>query len=423
MLQLACWFEELRTVCYETYGLDCVQFYTASNLSGSACLKVCKPDLELLTDRNILDLTEKMIRGGLASVYSSRLEIANNSLLSNFDESKEPSSILYIVANNLYGGVMLHYPLPLKDFEIVEEISLEDILSKDDEGDIGYIVEVDLHYPDGLHDKNSDFPLISDKEAVDPIELSEYQSELKTALNVSSSKIKKLRQTYHSKMNYVTHYRNLKFFISYGIKVNMLHRAVKFCQSKWLSTYITLNTNKRQQAKSKLNQDFYKLMSNFAFGKLCESLRNRVTVTFVRNGVELLNTTSQGTISSIKIVDQDLSLITKKKQSISWTKPTIVGASILELSKLFMMDFHYNVMKIETECTLLYSDTDSFVYKIKSPNFYQDLAENSRLRSHFDLSNFPENHQLHDRCNEKTVLKFKDESAGTPIEEFWSVKT
>ena len=363
-----------------------------------------------------------MIRGGLASVYSSRLEIANNSLLSNFDESKEPSSILYIDANNLYGGVMLHYPLPLKDFEIVEEMSLEDILNTDDEGDIGYIVEVDLNYPDDLHDKHSDFPLISDKEPVDPIELSEYQSELKTALNVSNSKTKKLRQTYHSKMNYVTHYRNLKFFISKGIKVNKLHRAVKFCQSKWLSTYIQLSTNKRQQAESKLNQDFYKLMSNSAFGKLCESLRNRVTVTFVRNDVELLNATSQGTISSIKIVDQDLSLITKKKQSISWTKPTIVGASILELSKLFMMDFLYNVMKIETECTLLYSDTDSFIYKIKSPNFYEDLAKNSRLRSHFDLSNFPENHQLHDRSNEKTVLKFKDELAGMPIEEFCALK-
>ena len=247
---------------------------------------------------------------------------------------------------------------------------------------------MDLHYPDDLHDKHSDFPLISDEEPVDPIELSEYQSELKTALNVSNSKIKKLRQTYHSKMNYVTHYRNLKFFISNGIKVNKLHRAVKFCQSKWLSIYIQLNTNKRQQAESKLNQDFYKLMSNSAFGKLGESLRNRVTVTFVRNDVELLNATSQGTISSIKIVDQDL----------------------------------FNVMKIETECTLLYSDTDSFNYKIKSPNFYEDLAENSKLRSHFDLSNFPENHQLHDRSNEKTVLKFKDELAGMPIEEFCALK-
>ena len=163
-------------------------------------------------------------------------------------------------------------------------------------------------------------------------------------------------------------------------------------------------------------------MSVSAFGKLCESLRNRVTVTFVRNDVELLNATSQGTSSSIKIVDQDLCIMTKKKQSISWTKATIVGASILELSKLFKMDLHYNVMKMETECTLFYSDTDSFIYKIENPNFFKDLAENSRMRIHFDLSNFPENHQLHDRSNEKTVLKFKDDLAGTPIEEFCALK-
>ena len=57
-------------------------------------------------------------------------------------------------------------------------------------------------------------------------------------------------------------------------------------------------------------------MSNSTFGKLCESLRNRVTVTFVRTEEELLKTTSVGNISSVKIIDEGLSLITKKKQSI-----------------------------------------------------------------------------------------------------------
>ena len=100
---------------------------------------------------------------------------------------------------------MLHYPLTLKDFEIVEEISLEDLLNTDDEGDIGYNIEVDLDYPDDLYDKHSDFPFISDKEPVDHIELSEYQSELKTALNVSNSKIKKKTETDVSLKNELCH--------------------------------------------------------------------------------------------------------------------------------------------------------------------------------------------------------------------------
>ena len=33
-----------RKVCYETYGLDCCQYYTVSNLSGDAMLKLCKAE-------------------------------------------------------------------------------------------------------------------------------------------------------------------------------------------------------------------------------------------------------------------------------------------------------------------------------------------------------------------------------------------
>ena len=111
----------------------------------------------------------------------------------------------------------------------------------------------------------------------------------------------------------------------------------------------------------------------------------------------------------MKIIDENLTIITKKMQSILWNKPTIIGASILELSKLFMLDFHYNVMKKQTECSLLYSDTDSFVYKVKTNSFYDDLTKNSTLKKHFDISNFPSDHKLYDKTKAKVVLKFKDE--------------
>ena len=182
VLQLACWSEELGSVCYNAYGLDCSQFYTASNFSGSACLKVCESELELLTDRRILDKTEKMMRGGLSSVFSSRQEVVNNTMLPELDESKDVSSIIYIDANSLYGGIMLHYPLPLKDFELVDDISLDEILQTEDEGDIGFLVEVDLENPEALHDKHADYPLVPDKEPIDPLDLSDFQTSLETPL-------------------------------------------------------------------------------------------------------------------------------------------------------------------------------------------------------------------------------------------------
>ena len=299
-----------------------------------------------------------MIRGGVASVFSSRLERANSPSLPNYDESKELASIIYIDANNLYGRAMFNYPLPEKAFELVTEITLEEILQTDDNGEIGFVVEVDLEYPDAIHEKHSDFPIISDKQPIDPLELSEYQTQMKNALKVSATKTNKLRQTFHPKSHYVTHFRNLKFFVEQGIIVTKIHKAIKFQQSKWLSRYAELNTQRRKEATSKLDQNFFKLMTNSTFGKLCKSLRNRVTVTFVRTEDELLKATSEVVLSTIKVIDENLSLITKKKQNIMWNKSTIVGVCILELSKLFMMDFHYNVMKKETSCHLLYSDKD-----------------------------------------------------------------
>ena len=79
-------------------------------------------------------------------------------------------------------------------------------------------------------------------------------------------------------------------------------------------------------------------------------------------------------------------------------------------------------MKKEASCHLLYSDTDSFIYKVQTGNFYDDLSKNPNLIAHFDLSNLPKNHPLYDRSNEKFVLKFKDEIVGAPIEEFCALK-
>ena len=282
-------------------------------------------------------------------------------------------------------------PLPLKNFEQVENVTLADIMEADDEGEIGYILEVDLEYPEELHDKHADFPLISNKKNIDHLELGSFQTEIRNALKLPAPKTSRLRQSSHPEQNYVV---NMKFFVHNGIKVTKIHQAVKFHQSKWFSKYIQLNTQKRQETSSTFDQGFYKLMSNSTFGNLCGSLRNRATVTFVRIEEEPLKTTSDGNISSIKIIDEGLSLITKKKQSILWNRPAFVGASILELSKLFMLNFHYNLMKKETQCQLLYSDTDSFVYKIKTGDFYQDLEVNSTMRAHFDFSNSPRGHKL-----------------------------
>ena len=119
VLLLASVFKAFPEVCYETYGLDCACYFTASNLSGDAFLKVCDADLKLLTEREHLNIVQKTIQRGMSSIYARRVFKANNKYLEDYNPEEPSRFLLNIDANNLYGGIVKHSPLPIKNFSIV----------------------------------------------------------------------------------------------------------------------------------------------------------------------------------------------------------------------------------------------------------------------------------------------------------------
>ena len=88
-------------------------------MSGDTFLKTCNADIELLTDREHLEMTENMIRGGVASVFSKRFFKANNKYQMSFSPDEESTFGFRVDAKNLYCGVMEKLPLPSKDFRKV----------------------------------------------------------------------------------------------------------------------------------------------------------------------------------------------------------------------------------------------------------------------------------------------------------------
>ncbi|XP_073244701.1 uncharacterized protein [Porites lutea] len=97
-----------------------------------------------------------------------------------------------------------------------------------------------------------------------------------------------------------------------------------------------------------------------------------------------------------------------------------VGQAILDLSKTLMFDFHYNYIKDKygKKAELLFTDTDSLMYQIKTKDFYEDICYD--IKNKFDTSDFPSDHPsgITTGVNKKVIGMFKDEASGKQITHF-----
>ena len=402
VLILADVFENFRDVCLKNYGLDPVYYYTAPGLAWDACLKMTGVNLELLSDSDMLLMIEKGIRGGI-SIISNRYGEANNKYMKDYDETKPSKFLMYLDANNLYGWAMSQ-KLPVHSFEDMTNEELENIFNNqilEVWEKTPCILEVDLEYPEELHDLHNDYPLCPERVECE-------------------HGVKKLIPNLRDKNNYVIHYKNLMQCLSLGMKLKKIHRGIKFNESAWLKPYIDKNTNLRTQAKNNFEKDFFKLMNNAVFGKTMENIRNRVNIKLVNTGEQFKKLTAKPNYESRKIFNENLVSVHMKNTSLTMDKPVYLGMCILDLSKTLMYDFHYNYIKTKygDRAKLLFTDTDSLLYEIETEDFYKDISGD--VKDRFDTSDYPENHPsgIPTGVNKKVLGMFKDEVAGKNIKEF-----
>ena len=189
---------------------------------------------------------------------------------------------MYLDPNNLYGWSRSQY-LPTDGFKWLteKEINKIDLAKYKEDSKKGVILEVDLEYPQELHDLHNDYPLAPEKMKVKKEILSPYCESIRGKFNISIGLVYKLIPTLNKKEKYVLHYRNLQLYTDLGLKVQKVHRVLEFNQSPWLRQYIDINTQKRTQAKNSFEKDFFKLINNSVFGKTMENLRKRVDVKLV----------------------------------------------------------------------------------------------------------------------------------------------
>ena len=178
--------------------------------------------------------------------------------------------------------------------------------------------------------------------------------------------VKKLIPNLGNKTNYVVHYRNLQLYLSLGMKLTKIHRVLKFQQSDWMKKYINFNTKKRMNTANDFEKDFFKLIINFVYRKKIENLRKRINVRLVNNEKDFLKYTSRPTFITHKMFGKDYAAIHEIKPILILSKPIYIGITVLDLNKWKIYDFHYNFIKKNFDAELLFTDTDSLTYEIKS---------------------------------------------------------
>ena len=220
VLLLADVFESFRNICIKNYKLDPAHYLTVPSLAWDACLKMTGVKLELLSDRDMLLMVEKGIRGGV-SMISNRYGKANNKYMgeptffrfmlnriiyiinfitplkvpminTRYNPSKPSKYLTYLDANNLYGAAM-SMKLPTHGFEWMNDIELRTWRK------YPCILEVSLKYPKRLHDLHNDYPLPPER-------------------IMCKNKVEKLIPNLRDKKKYVIHYKNLEQYLGLGLE-------------------------------------------------------------------------------------------------------------------------------------------------------------------------------------------------------------
>lgn len=393
-------FQKFRKDMLVFSGLDPANYISLPSFSFDMMLKLTKCNIDLPNDIDMIHFFESGIRGGVSFINTRHLEI-----------TKPSEEIFYIDANNLYGLAQTSL-LPISNFKWTHEkyfskINWETI---ETESEKGFILEVDLIYPENLHELHDNFPLAPQNIEIDFDNLSPYSKKSLELCNASKKyKDIKLSATFHERKNYVIHFKNLKLYLSLGMKLTKIHRVVEFTQRNFIAPFIDKCTEARQKATSKFEQDQFKKLANSTYGKTIQNVRNYMNVKIHTNIKSLQKAISSHTFKNFVILDQNLVQTNHFKETIVHDKPIFVGLTILELSKHFMYDFFFNKLTNSNHFNvdLGFSDTDSFLFK--TDNKKECLKH---LKPHMDFSNYPTTHKYHDISKKSHLGFFKDELGG-----------
>ena len=356
-------------------------------------------EIELITDPDMYLLFEESKRGGVSSAMK-RYSEANNKYMENYDPEKPSVFIEYLDKNGLYTSILAG-PLPFSGFRWLAEEEISGMM--DDHTKIrSCTLWVDLEYPKELHDLHNEYPLAVESVVVDGV--------------------RKLIPNLHDKRKYAVHHEALRCYLRNGMVLKKIHEGFSYEEQNFMKKFIDINAEARKVAKDDFGKDFYKRMSNSVFGKTMKNVRNRADIEILNGNDEgdekkLLKRIAKPSYGGSFIFENSqLVWVRMRPSSVCLNKPIQHDVSVLDRAKVPMYEWHYEYMKPKygDNIRLPYTDTDSFIYEIRTENFYEDIRED--VPTMFDTSAYPKDHPAGlPRMNKKVPGIMKDEACGRTI--------
>ena len=126
-------------------------------------------ELNLLDDPYMYLMVESGTQCEVSMITKKYAE-ANNPYVDGYDVTKPSNCLMYVEANNLYGWAMSQ-KLPEKQFDWMTKQQLErfDVMQIAEDADTGYILEIDLEYPEKLHNLHSDLSVAPEQQLRHPL--------------------------------------------------------------------------------------------------------------------------------------------------------------------------------------------------------------------------------------------------------------
>jgi len=430
-------FEDFRRVILYEDKFDPLHFLTISQLAYSSALKWSGNSIGLIVEEEMYRDVERCKRGGYSFVNKHWCKASNpyvNGGENTADNAKDHIFLGNIDANNLYGNA-LRYPLPVGDFKYLSEEQYADIdwLHAATDGDVGYFVVCDLHYPEAIHGATQNLPLAPELAEVRYEDFTPYMKQLFTRRNLARNPdcknpekyntVTKLLATCKDKKEYVVHFLTLQLYLELGMQISKIHRVIQFKQAPIFRQYIDFNTGRRSAAKNDFEKDLYKQKNCSLFGKSLENKRDRCDIVLCNSHAKMIKAASNHRFKQARIFSENLVAACLTKFNVELDAPIAIGASVLDISKYIMYKLAYVQLPryeqmFDCKIEIVGGDTDSFFLEVKGVDLISVLYPQMAADGLLDTSNYPTNNPLFSNAHKAELNCIKDEFAGKPYSEF-----